>query len=163
MKTWEKIAAAAGVIGTTYLGGHLIHHLDKLQAIDDMMRELPEGASVLNIGCKNWSIFGGKLSYFKTTNIDIEPRNVPNFVLADARDLGMFADDTFQGRLASHVLEHIPKEDIPKVISELRRVCSDPNHIYIVLPRWFIPVSWLCRDHYWVPVGDTMVPNPLKA
>lgn len=163
MKTWEKIAIAAGAIGATYLGGHAIHHLDKLQAIDDMTLELSEGARVLNVGCKNWSIFEGKLSRFNVTNIDIVPRNVPNFVLADVRDLSMFSDGTFAGILCSHILEHIPKEDIDMAISEMRRVCDDQNHVYIVLPRWWIPISWLCREHYWVPVGGTMVPNPLKA
>ena len=62
-----------------------------------MLADLPEGSSVLNIGCKNWSLFKSRLNHFRVTNIDVVPRDAPNFVLADVRDLSMFDDNSFDG------------------------------------------------------------------
>lgn len=163
MKTWKKatLATTVGVVGA-YFSGHLIHHFDKLRTIDRMLAELPEGATVLNVGCKNWSWFGNRLSHFNVTNIDIVPRDAPNFVLADIRDLSMFEDNTFDGVYCSHVIEHIPREDVAAAISEMSRVCKDVAGIYIVLPRWWLPTSWMDFEHEWVPVGRRMVASPVK-
>ena len=161
MNTWKKIALAAGAIGTAYLTGHIVHHFDKLRTIDQMLVDLPEGSSVLNIGCKNWSIFEGRFSKFRITNIDVVQRDVPNFVLADVRDLSMFEDGTFSGILCSHVLEHIPREHVGAAVSEMRRVCKDPSKIYIVLPRWYLPTTWMDLEHQWIPIGRNMVASPV--
>jgi len=163
LKTWKKIAIALGVAGAAYLGGHVVHHIDKVRAIDRMLVELPEGASVLNVGCKNWSIFADRLSKFSVTNIDAVQREVPNFVLADVRDLSIFDDGTFSGILCSHVLEHIPREHVGVAISEMRRVCKDPSKIYVVLPRWYLPTTWMDLEHQWIPIGQTMVPSPIRS
>jgi len=161
MKTWKKIALAAGTIGAAYLGGHVVHHLDKLRTIDRMLTEIPEGASVLNVGCKNWSMFEGRLSHFNVTNIDVVPRDAPNFALADVRDLSMFDDGSFDAVLCSHVLEHIPREHVGIAISELSRVCKRSAAVYLVLPRWYLPTTWMDFEHKWVPIGQTMVVAPL--
>jgi SAM-dependent methyltransferase len=162
VKTWEKIALAAGGLVAAYTTGHVIHHLDKIRVIDRMRNELPEGARVLNVGCKNWELFKDRLAKFNVTNIDVVPRpGVPNFVLADIRDLSMFTDGSFDGILASHVLEHLPMEDVAAAVSEMGRVCRDHSKVYIVLPRWWLPTSWVDPLHHWIPVGGNMVASPM--
>ena len=163
MKTWKKIVIAAGAVGAAYLGGHVVHHLDKIRTIDRMLTELPEGASVLNIGCKNWPMFADRLSKFDVTNIDVVQREAPNFILADVRDLGIFEGESFDAVLCSHVLEHIPREHVGVAISEMRRVCKDPSKIYVVLPRWYLPTTWMDLEHQWIPIGQTMVPSPIRS
>jgi len=148
---WGTILAIAGA----GVASEVYNHYKKVKTIGQMKSELPKGAKILNCGCKN---FFTTDSYFEITNIDIIPRNVPNFVLADVRDLSTFPDKSFDGAFISHVLEHIPAEDVDKALSELNRVVRDPKRIYILLPTPATPTAWLCPTHKWLPIGDKRIP-----
>jgi len=163
VKKWiDEHKLFLGVLGGlgAWVGvGYLIHHLDKRETIDRMLAELPAGSSVLNVGCANWELFADQLNHFRVTNIDVVQRDVPNFVLADVRNLEMFGDKSFDAVYASHVLEHLPREDVDVAISEMNRVAKDPNKVYIVLPRPYFIDVWLNPDHKWIPMGDARVLN----
>lgn len=60
-----------------------------------------------------------------------------------------FKDKAFRYVVASHVLEHIPWEDIPLFLSELQRVASAG---YIELPRWTYELINNVPEH--ISTGD---------
>jgi len=102
-------------------------------------------------------------SAWKVTNIDVVPREVPNFVEADVRDLSMFEDKSCDAVFCSHVLEHLPLEDVEKAMSEMRRVVKDENHIYVLLPKPIFIQTWLHPEHHWVEVGSRLKNDPLAG
>jgi len=147
------LVALAG-IGVWILAGYIVHHIDKINTLNELKASLPEGGRVLNVGAKNYWMFKNNFDDLKVTNIDVVKRDTPNFVLADVRNLQIFDDDQFDATIASHVLEHIPSKDVPMAISEMKRVTEDSENVFIVLPRPYFPDSWLYPSHKWVPVGD---------
>jgi len=80
---------------------------------------------VLNVGCRDTD-FGG-------VNLDVEPQDVPNFVLGDAHALP-FGDRSFRTVILAELLEHV--EDPRRVLGEAKRVGSK---ILVTVPweaRW---------------------------
>lgn len=155
----RELLAGLGVLAGWCATGEGFHHYQKLRTIERMRAELPMGARVLNVGCKYFT----PVDSWRVTNLDIVPRNVPNFVQGDVRDLSMFPDKSFQGIFCSHCLEHIPVQDVPKAMEEMRRVVKDPKHIYIVLPSAWFPQTYLHPEHNWIPMRGRMYPNtPLR-
>src|SRR5579885_1600091 len=55
-------------------------------------------------------------------------------IRADIRQLP-FADNSFECILASHVLEHIPLDDVPKAMQEMLRVCQPGGIMVIRVPE----------------------------
>lgn len=71
------------------------------------------------IGCdsgKEWGAYG----------IDV--------TISDADDLGLFTTASCDGVFSSHLLEHIPYEQVPKVLAEWCRVTKDGGHIMLYVP-----------------------------
>lgn len=155
----RKIWPALGLVGGALVGDQILYTLDRGHLRDRIARELPEGSSLLNIGCKGWYLYRDKFSKFRVTNIDIVEREAPNFFLADVRDLSIFDDNSFDAVLASHILEHIRIKDVPIAMSEIERVAKSPEHIYILLPRWYMPGAWSLW-HHWILLGSKQVKNP---
>jgi SAM-dependent methyltransferase len=67
----------------------------------------------------------------EVTAVDIDADLGPQLV-GDVRDLPC-EDGSFDVVLASQVLEHIPWRDVPRAVSEIRRVCR--SHAVISLPQ----------------------------
>lgn len=55
-------------------------------------------------------------------------------VMIDADDLSIFASGSCDGVFSSHLLEHIPYDQVPKVLNEWCRVVKDGGHILLYLP-----------------------------
>lgn len=81
----------------------------------------PERGSILEIGKGNgfFADYLRKLDY-KITTCDFD-KNLSPDVVADIRSLPL-PDNSFDVVTAFEVLEHIPYEDLPKALSELKRV-----------------------------------------
>ena len=100
---------------------------------------------ILNAGCGH-SVLGD-------INLDIIPRNAPNFVLGDVQDLSQFKDKMFSSAICSHVLEHV--DDPDKATRELHRVA---DNVFIIVPELYEMGAWFWHEHKWVFYGDKKMP-----
>lgn len=109
------------------------------------------GKPLLNAGCGGelWHFAADAISRRSDTNLDIVPRNVPNFVLGDVQDLSMFGDKKFGVAFCSHTLEHV--EDPERAIQELHRVA---DHVVIITPSWWDIATYFNPDHQWLLSKD---------
>jgi len=71
-----------------------------------------------------------KLPGIELTTFDIDPALKPD-VVGDIHTLP-FADNTFEAIAVFEVLEHLPFEEFPNILKELKRVCS--KNLVISLP-----------------------------
>ena len=94
---------------------------------------------LLNAGCGltyRGAILGSDV------NMDVVPRDVPNFVLGNVEDMSMFNDKQFGAVFCAHVLEHV--NNLAKAKSELERVA---DYQFIITPSPFFMLSWLLPKH----------------
>lgn len=107
-----------------------------LPADDDLVQ--PDQPIRLHIGGKEikegWKIF------------DIEPRDEVDFV-GDVRDMSAFAEASCAEVYASHVLEHLPPQDILAALNGLHRILVPGGTLYLSVPDFEV----LC----WLFVGPT--------
>lgn len=99
----------------------------------------PPGAKVLDLGCGEFKKvpFAIGLDRVKTPAADV------------VHDLDVypwpFADDTFDGVIASHVLEHVA--DLMKLCDELHRICRDGALIRVATPHFSSADAWADPTH----------------
>jgi SAM-dependent methyltransferase len=65
-------------------------------------------------------------------SIDVNADTKPQ-VVADIRELP-YGDETVDGIIASHILEHIPREDLHKCLHEWKRVLKIGGTLYMEVP-----------------------------
>lgn len=107
----------------------------------------------LNLGC-GVNVIPGK----EWTNVDkyYVPKPKPvNFVKADIKDLP-FDKNTFDYVLCEQTLEHMTMDEIPAVLSEIRRVLKKGGKATIVVPDFRSIVSqWM--DYNWEAHFNPMI------
>jgi SAM-dependent methyltransferase len=123
------------------------------------------GGRVLEIGIGNGAISTVlRTRGLEVVTVDIDRELGPD-VVADIRDLPL-DDGSFDGVLACEVLEHIPWDDVPRALGEIRRVArrwavisvpsvgpaaalqaSLPNALHVV--RMMVRRRWDVRDGLW--------------
>jgi SAM-dependent methyltransferase len=98
----------------------------------DLLRRLPDGAKVLDLGCGNGS-FDASDAHAVVIGIDLERGSSPppNFVQGDASALP-FPDQAFDAIISNHSLEHVPKLD--ECLSEIARVLKPSGWLYVAVP-----------------------------
>lgn len=112
------------------------------------------GKPLLNAGCggEPWHWMSGYIANQSDVNIDVVPRDVPNFIQADVTDLSMFDNKQFGAAFCSHVIEHVDNPD--DVLAELDRVA---DRVFILTPRWWDIWTYMNPDHKWLATGDGFV------
>jgi len=116
----------------TYYSKKLIrknNFLAMYQQVNAIANINPEKILEIGMGNGNITLLLRNFGYNVTT-CDFDKTLKPDFV-ADIRDLP-FKDNSFDAILACEVLEHIPFHNVPKALSELRRVTK--KHVIISLP-----------------------------
>lgn len=110
----------------------------------EFIKSMPNGAKILDCGCgpgQDSEVFA-KLG-FNVTGIDITPkfiemasRRVPdaNFIQMDMMDINL-SPDTFDGVWVSFSLLHIHQTDVPKVLSNIKRIMKTNGKMMIALHR----------------------------
>jgi len=84
----------------------------------------------LDVGCGAYKVFPHFIGvdnghHWGRTGVDI---------MTDAADLSLFASKSCDLVYSSHLLEHVPYETVPKVLSEWSRVTKQGGHMIFYLP-----------------------------
>jgi SAM-dependent methyltransferase len=119
-----------GFVAESYLATKFANDPATLAALEDLTRDLPPGAAVLDLG------FGAGVPVtrwlarrFALTGVDVSARqlvlarrNVPQayFVKADTTDL-CFEPESFDAVVAFHSIIHVPRADHPALLEEILR------------------------------------------
>ncbi len=112
------------------------------QLLDDVIKELPPGARILDIGCGT----GEHLVHLKRLGFRIAGIEPAPFMLAEARRLlpdadlrsGVatelpFEDESFDLCLSVEVLRYLHREDIEQSLREMRRVLAPGGKAFVTL------------------------------
>lgn len=123
-----------------------------------------EPKNILEIGKGNgfFSDYMKKLG-FAVTTCDFD-KNLNPDVIADVRQMPL-VDNSYEVVTAFEILEHLPFEDFPKALAELKRVSS--KHAIISLPYKSTGFEWLLkfpgvRTLFKKPFLDFFLRLPLK-
>jgi ubiquinone/menaquinone biosynthesis C-methylase UbiE len=115
-----------------------------------------DGRTLLDIGCNwgRWTIAAAR-SGWRPTGIDLAKKSVgaarrvaeqlgveAEYVIADARELP-FVDGSFDAVFSYSVLQHLAKEDVPRVVAEVRRVLRPGGIVWIEMPNARGPLNLL--------------------
>ena len=104
---------------------------------------------LVNYGCGETEPFISQ----SDLNLDIEPRDAPNFELIPLGGRIPLPDNS--GVVyASHVLEHV--DNLDQVLKDMMRV----GPTFIVLPPWWSLGNWINPKHRRVIIGDYEIENP---
>lgn len=126
--------------------------------IDAFLSRLPDDARVLELGCGTGQLAAHVVrAGFALSAIDLSPGNVAATAdrgieakVADFSDLP-YADGTFDAAFAVQSLIHVPKDDLPDVHREIRRVLTDGSVL--------LSVTWGGESHEG-PVEDEWLDPP---
>jgi SAM-dependent methyltransferase len=107
-----------------------------------------EWRSLLDVGCNwgRWTIAAARAGW-RPTGIDLAKKSVgaarrvadqlgvqAEYVVGDARELP-FADGSFDAVFSYSVLQHLAKEDLPRVVAEIDRVLRPGGLAWIEMPN----------------------------
>src|ERR1700730_7776597 len=100
--------------------------------MNELLRDLPPGALVLDLGCGAGS-FDSAGAHYTTVRTDLEPNSVPvcNFVQDYAASLPSAAR-CFDLVVSNHSLEHV--ENFPGALEEIGRVLKPTGSLYVAVP-----------------------------
>jgi SAM-dependent methyltransferase len=117
--------------------------------MDEILRNLPPGARVLDLGSMTGSFSLDRCPAAKVVRLDLETPKAgspPGFVRADASQLP-FPDHCFDAVISNHSLEHIYRFEA--ALAEIGRVTCPSGSLYFAVPDastfsdWLY--RWLCR------------------
>ena len=123
----------------------------------EVLRKLPPGARVLDLGCAGGSFDSGG-SQFTVLRIDLErdDRQPANFAQADAAKLP-FPADSFEAVISNHSLEHF--ENLQECLAEIGRIVKPDGALYVAVPD---ATTLSDRLYRWLARGGGHV-NPFSS
>lgn len=127
--------------------------------MDEILRHLPAGARVLDLGSLTGSFRAEACPGALTVRLDLETPEAGSpqgFVRADAARLP-FADRCFDTVIANHSLEHV--ENLQDVLTEMGRVVRPNGSLYVAVPD---ASTFSDRLFKWVYRGGGHI-NPFRS
>jgi SAM-dependent methyltransferase len=132
-----------------------------LVALEELARELPPDAAVLDLGCgAGVPVTRWLAQRFAVTGVDLSARqlelarqHVPaaNFLKADMTDLS-FAPETFDAVAAFHSIIHVPRTEHPGLLGKIHRWLK-PGGVF--LATWAL-AEWEGEESDWEGWGAPM-------
>jgi CTP:molybdopterin cytidylyltransferase MocA/protein-L-isoaspartate O-methyltransferase len=129
----RKAIVAAGydaLAGEYVAWGTRVHDPVRARMVDELMRRLPVGAAVLDLGCGAGAASTGQLATkFDITGVDISARQLDaaqrampqaKFIQADMTAVD-FPSGSFDGVVALYSLIHVPRNEHPALIVSITR------------------------------------------
>ena len=90
---------------------------------------------VLDIGCGNFKAFPHFIGLDNGTDIvKFGHQMKPDIMIDDATDLRLFNSEAYDAVFSSHLLEHIPQENVVKALKEWLRVLKVGGYLCLYLP-----------------------------
>lgn len=135
-------------IGISIVGnlaaGVIMDRVEKRVVFDRARRKADElNLPLLNYGCR----FFWYAIDRSDVNMDIVPRDVPNFRLVPPDSQNLPFKEKTTVIFCSHTLEHLVNPEF--LLKEFDRIS---DYVYIVLPKvWSIP-AWIHLDHKWIVI-----------
>jgi len=127
-------------LGSNVIGEQIYNEYEKNKVTIQAYRYAKKrGKPVLDFGCG----FRSRGEY----NVDVKPRNAPNFIQIQSFESPRlpFPDKFFASALALHVLEHTYNPE--NALKELRRVAE---RVYMLTPKPIWILTYLHPDHKWI-------------
>ena len=121
--------------------------------MDEILRSLPRGARVLDLGCRDGSFRAE--AYPALTVIRLDRDRPVNGVQADAARLP-FPDHCFDAVISNHSLEHM--DALGSVLQEVGRVVRPDGSLYVAVPD---AATFSDRLYRWIYHGGGHV-NPFR-
>ena len=131
------------------------------EALDDLIRRLPEGAAVLDLGCGAGFPVAQRLAQrFVVTGVDISAEQlklareyvpIATFIKADMSELEL-PQGSFDAVVALYSIIHVPREEHGSLLRKIRRWLK-PGGIF--LATWPL-TEWEGEEENWEGWGATM-------
>ena len=112
---------------------------------------------VLNIGCGP-PAEAGVHPYFdawRQIRVDVNPAVSPDIV-ASAVDLGGVRSGSVDAVWSSHCIEHLRAHEVPRALSEIRRVLAPSGFALIIVPDLQVLAAWIAEDR----LDETIYESP---
>ncbi len=148
-------------VAERYLASKDLEDPTTLAALEELTRELPPDAAVLDLGCgagdpaTSWLAqrFAVTGVDFSAKQLELARRNAPSasFIKADMTDLS-FAPETFDAVVALHSIIHVPRAEHPALIGNIHHWLK-PGGIF--LATWALG-EWEGTESDWEGWGAPM-------
>lgn len=110
--------------------------------VGEVLDKLNQSKKIIDIGCGPiYNDFEG----VKPIRVDIREDVNPDFV-CDVRQLTAFEKETFDVVFSSHVLEHIPRNQVDETLDEWIRILRQDGELRLVLPNIKWAAERIMRD-----------------
>jgi ubiquinone/menaquinone biosynthesis C-methylase UbiE len=107
--------------------------------------------TVLNLGCGKENKVDVDRAFegdsWTEVLVDADAGTKPDIV-ASAQDLTVFMNGSIHGVFSSHLLEHIPRKDLEKTLTEVLRVLVPGSWFYAVVPDLAIAAQEVLADRH---------------
>lgn len=122
----NTLVKVAGCVAS-YMAVSAVYHRNEKQAMMEEIYGSNSEAEVLNVGSGQYGVH--QFTAIGDVKCDLNP--VDDVEFCDIRRLP-YRDNQFDYAIASHILEHLDPKDVPRAVSELRRVARE---VKILVPH----------------------------
>jgi dolichol-phosphate mannosyltransferase len=153
-KKQKKSAMAYEVVAAMYRN---VVIKSRLNAV--IRSEFPAGARLLHAGCGSGQVDVDLHDYVKITAVDISPAALQIYSRENGKALDVrhasifdlpFPDHSFDGAYNLGVVEHFEKDELRKILTELRRVIRPGGKIVIFWPHAYATSVAVLNSLHWV-------------
>jgi cyclopropane fatty-acyl-phospholipid synthase-like methyltransferase len=155
------VEASYDRIADHYLASRERQSAGTAAALEELVRALPPGAAVLDLGCGAGVPVTGRLAErFAVTGVDISARQlvlarqrVPGatFIQADMTEVD-FAPETFDAVVSAYAIIHVPREEQRPLVGRIHRWLR-PGGLF--LANWAV-TAWEGEERDWLGWGAPM-------
>jgi len=159
MRAWRPVSFIVGT-GVWWVIGDAYHDVERKSVFEQARKRADElKKPLVNYGCGlDTHPLLRSIAERSDVNIDIEPRNFPNFMLVQRNGtMRLPFEEKSTVIYCAHTLEHVDHPEL--LLKEFERISDD---VYIIVPNPIFPQTWLASSHKRVFIGSSYVENPQR-